>query len=263
MPTVREYKDGHGYYVLANFLNSIITFQVARAGARWLRRHTYRDGDFLDLQDLRTLHARGAIYTYGHGVDLGSALGSANIPLEVRRRRTKVQQQRRRSAVVKKLFLEAFPQAGTRGRAARLFALSIRTAHRANAAGWSATLAPDSRRFARLNVGRLDVLTFDREGEVRLLVHEPLMDPTALSELRALRRVGRRHQFKSRPRAVPVYLAGSELVDWYPSLGEAHHHVILALSYLIDLTPYTRTHSPGLIRYLQRRGLDAPEPIHA
>jgi hypothetical protein len=262
MPTVREYKDRAGFYIVANAFGPIATFQVSSAGNRWLKRHDYGHDDTLSRNDFQRLHDSGHVFTGGGGVDYQNNGNGGIHPSSSWRRNAERTRLRRRSSIAKMLFQEAFPGNGVRGRVLRLIAKTIGWAHAINPRAWSTTLSDDDRVFLRLNVGKLDVFACSRDGEVMILVHKPLIDLSDLWDLRAEHQLGRLGQFKSRPRAIPIHLPASTLRARYPLFEDAHQHVVCSMAYLMDGNPYTRAHSPGVLRHLRKEGFAIQDPAY-
>jgi hypothetical protein len=260
MPTVRERKDGSGFYILANVFGPVATFQVSRAGERWLRRNDFEDGDHLDRSEFLKLHAREDVFTGGGGLEEDGANGHLSFDWA---RRTARARSRRRLSLAQRLFAAAFPRTGDRRRVLRIVARTIDWAHAINPMSWSTTLSEDDRGFLRLNVGRLDVTSCNRSGELTVLAHKPLIELYELWGFRSEKQVGRVGQFKSRRQALPIHLPAAAIQARYGVVEAAHRHVVCAMAYMMDRNPYTRAHSPGVLRYLRREGFTVPDPIHS
>jgi len=260
MPTVREYVNGRGYYIVGNVNGACVTFQVAPGGKRWLRRRDFRHGDVLSWGDFKLLSNHGFVSTGGSGVD--SNFFSWDAPSITTQAAIARRRARRLGSVARALFEDALPAAGQRQLLLRLMGRTIRSAHRINPGSWSIAISEEGPEFVRISVGRLEVLACAPDGRTKLLVHEPLVNPKDLSDLRDERRIGKRREHKCRPRAITVWLPASELRSRLPELAMAHQHVVCAMAYFMEKNPYRRTHSPGALRYLRKHGVDVPNPLH-
>lgn len=69
MPTINEYKDGSGFYILARPSQvGNITYQVSAVAERILKKLGYEDGDEVDWRTVKALKVTDLVYTGEQGV---------------------------------------------------------------------------------------------------------------------------------------------------------------------------------------------------
>jgi hypothetical protein len=255
-------KDGN-WIVRAASKGRIATIQVDRRGRDWLRRRGMRgSGEFIDWDWLSTLGNLG--YTYTSGGEPGYLDGISPSNSEDRLRRIRELERRGLRASLPKVrtaLREVFSGVRDYRGVLRLAALTVREANKANPETWTVSVSDNGPTVLAVTVGRIEVMAASRGAEVRVVVHVPWVADWIIEDLRAKRMLGPSKTYKTLPRARPVTLRPNELIYWYyPYLQRGHTHVIRAMSYQMDSTPYTQTYSPGLLKLLRTTGLDLPGP---
>lgn len=67
MPVIHRYTDNSGYYIKSAFDRNIVTYQVTREGADFLKRQGIGEGSRISVDDLLWLQQVGYVYSGGSG----------------------------------------------------------------------------------------------------------------------------------------------------------------------------------------------------
>jgi hypothetical protein len=219
-------------------------------------------GEFIDWDWLSTLGNLG--YTYTSGGEPGYLDGMPAADSEDRLKRARELERREFRASMPKVraaLRDVFSGLRDCRSVLRLAALTAREANKANPDTWTVSVSDTGSTVLAVTVGRIEVMAATRAAEVRVVVHVPWVADWIIGDLRANNMLGPSKAYKSLPRARAVMLRPNELVHWYyPHLQRSHTHVIRAMSYLMDATPYMQAYSPGLLKLLRTTGLDVPRP---